>query len=440
VYLRLADRIGVDIMQGRFAPGQVLMSNKVLSARYGVNRRTLVKALDELTDRRVIETLGRRCRVAGAQPRPGYGMMWLVTATGEDGAVSTTGPRTEQLIVALERCCGRASCRMEVLGYDRQMARFRPSAAAVQALHSGLTGPPPLGFAVLNNMDWGRTPTRETNLLRVLKQLLPLGRPVSLIDEGGGIDVSGALYKSRTMRCLRTASLTAGEAAGRFLIERGHRCVAYLSAVHGSDWSRQRLDGLVKAFSAAGLGDGVVCCVHVKASTPRDYQTREFDFSPHRVKLLTPLLRDDPDHPDSLVARTLIEMPSNTLLLPRELVVLQKPVRELAARALDCAGVTAWVAAHDVEAFICQDFLKEQGVAVPDQVSLVGFDNMPEAFTRGITSYDFNVDALAAAAVNHVLELPLMERHGAAAPIDIEGWFVERGSLHSLAVRAAVNP
>jgi hypothetical protein len=71
-------------------------------------------------------------------------------------------------------------------------------------------------------------------------------------------------------------------------------------------------------------------------------------------------------------------------------------------------------------------------VRAPGPLSLISFDNTAESFARGVTSYDFNVDALARAAVHHVLGLPAMPGVGSTTPLDIEGWFVERDSLRSL--------
>jgi DNA-binding LacI/PurR family transcriptional regulator len=73
-------------------------------------------------------------------------------------------------------------------------------------------------------------------------------------------------------------------------------------------------------------------------------------------------------------------------------------LRPLFDQALQAPGVTAWVAANDETALECLDYLDEHAVEVPRRISLIGFNDSPEAFLRGISSYNFN-----AAAVMHAM-------------------------------------
>jgi DNA-binding LacI/PurR family transcriptional regulator len=56
------------------------------------------------------------------------------------------------------------------------------------------------------------------------------------------------------------------------------------------------------------------------------------------------------------------------------------------------------VAANDETALECLGYLDEHAVEVPRRISLIGFNDSPEAFLRGISSYNFN-----AAAVMHAM-------------------------------------
>jgi len=60
--------------------------------------------------------------------------------------------------------------------------------------------------------------------------------------------------------------------------------------------------------------------------------------------------------------------------------------RAAAATLLNTGDVTAVVASSDVMALACLSQAKEQGVHVPQQLSVVGFDDVPEAGLRDLTT------------------------------------------------------
>jgi DNA-binding LacI/PurR family transcriptional regulator len=78
-------------------------------------------------------------------------------------------------------------------------------------------------------------------------------------------------------------------------------------------------------------------------------------------------------------------------------------------------------------AFTLLDFLREEGVAVPAKVSVVGFDDSPVALLLDLTTYNFNFPGIAAAMVHHVLG-GVSALHGTKGPVEIEGYVVERQS------------
>ncbi|HDS1699024.1 MAG: LacI family DNA-binding transcriptional regulator [Gammaproteobacteria bacterium] len=60
--------------------------------------------------------------------------------------------------------------------------------------------------------------------------------------------------------------------------------------------------------------------------------------------------------------------------------------REAASTLLRESGVTAVVASSDVMALACLSKAEEEGVAVPGQLSVIGFDDVPDAAPRGLTT------------------------------------------------------
>ena len=71
---------------------------------------------------------------------------------------------------------------------------------------------------------------------------------------------------------------------------------------------------------------------------------------------------------------------------------------------------------------------------MPEQLSLVGFDDTPEALYNGLTSYSFNPKAVVRTLVDLVLASPArLRREGRVAPLEVPGFVSERRSTAAVA-------
>jgi DNA-binding LacI/PurR family transcriptional regulator len=87
------------------------------------------------------------------------------------------------------------------------------------------------------------------------------------------------------------------------------------------------------------------------------------------------------------------------------------------------------VGANDNVALECMDWLQRRRIAVPQQVSVIGFDNSLPAFHHGLSSYSFNESAVIHAMVEHALSAakgPSAKGH--SRPVEIDGYVVSRRS------------
>ena len=91
-------------------------------------------------------------------------------------------------------------------------------------------------------------------------------------------------------------------------------------------------------------------------------------------------------------------------------------------------GDTAWVCSDDYEALCALDFLKRTKVAVPEKLSVVGFNNSLPALTANLTSYDHNSEAIMAAMLNYIVRPHSLGAFQRSKIIDFEGFVVSRGS------------
>jgi DNA-binding LacI/PurR family transcriptional regulator len=104
-------------------------------------------------------------------------------------------------------------------------------------------------------------------------------------------------------------------------------------------------------------------------------------------------------------------------------------------KALADRSITAWVAANDTVAVHALAFLQEKKVRVPDDISLIGFDDTLEAFKNGLTSYNFNIEVIARRMLNHILDSarePSKQPRGTDS--EVEGCMVERRTLRARTV------
>jgi DNA-binding LacI/PurR family transcriptional regulator len=114
---------------------------------------------------------------------------------------------------------------------------------------------------------------------------------------------------------------------------------------------------------------------------------------------------------------------------------LQSTRREFAALepalrlSLSDRRTTAWVACNDPTALMCLDFLASQGMAVPGEMSVVGFDDMTMAFVNNLTSYNFNSRAVMHAMVRWIIAPQLVERLGRGGDVvQVAGYVSRRGT------------
>jgi DNA-binding LacI/PurR family transcriptional regulator len=105
-------------------------------------------------------------------------------------------------------------------------------------------------------------------------------------------------------------------------------------------------------------------------------------------------------------------------------------MREVFDRALRSRGATAWVGLSDTCALAAQHYLQAQRVRVPEEISLVGFDNGTEAFCNGLTSYDFNPPGAVEAMLGHVMQFQgaRARRGQSQGMVEVPGTIMVRGT------------
>jgi len=254
------------------------------------------------------------------------------------------------------------------------------------------------------------------------------GRPVAVLDETGALPMLDAL---RAHPCVRVytvcSSRDAGIAVGNHLLSSGRHSVVYLSPVGASKFCRLRYDGIVQAYEEAGYAGRVrryALKEHeafrpiLDAALQRNRAFRAADKAIRRLERVV-------EQGDGWDSDLLYAYYSRTYLMRRAMQMSMGPLFEQALRETDA---TAWVGMNDCAAMIAMGFLRARGIDVPGRIGVVGFDNTFEAFSHGLTSYDFNMPALVRAMLDHILRPPSGPGTTPLPPLEVSGEVFVRGS------------
>jgi DNA-binding LacI/PurR family transcriptional regulator len=101
--------------------------------------------------------------------------------------------------------------------------------------------------------------------------------------------------------------------------------------------------------------------------------------------------------------------------------------------ALAQGSLTAWVCANDFIASLAADFLAHHKIRVPEDISIIGFDDSPEATRLGLTSYDFNIPGLVRSIIGCILRPSAFATYWREDRVAPEGFIVIRDSCASAA-------
>ena len=394
-WLSVADRMEQEVLRGQLPPDSPLPTVKELARQHGVAARTVRSALAELQRRRSIAPHGRGYRVRAARAGRPHGVIALI-ARGSGGTLHTVTPRTQDHLRTLERSCSRAGVALEALSHDTFLDFARTSDRGQPVLEALASGRPLLGV-----MLWTVGLAAHPDVPRLVRRLLGLGRPVAVLDEGamlGSRNLAGV--RGRLKVIAMATSSAAGVDVGRLLLSQGHRRVAYICTGSGDP----RYTGLAAAFRSAGIPQAVSLFSSSDIGGPGSSHAADL-----RNVVDAMLASDDP-----WVARRQEDQSVQNLRFEIDRFLQDTRRREsllpLFGRVLADKGITAWVGYNDAIALDCLNHLRSIGVVVPQQLSVVGFDDGPAASLHKLTSYNFNGDAAVHGLVNHILRPPARRR------------------------------
>lgn len=420
----VADAITRDILTGRHRGATVLPSVKELCAGYHASYQTVRKALDHLCETGVVVRRAKRYQVPGYTAAAGRNRLLLI-ARGHYSRI--TGPQltmfntaTVEQLRTLERECATRNMQLQIMPVYYKGLRGNllgghalPRALATLEQDTSLLG----------TMVWLHS--THANLFEpIFNALIRSGRPFASLGDSDKYRELTVPIRTRTGQSFVFADdYRCGQAVGNLLVSRGHRRVAFVSIFEQSTWSSRRLEGLREALkTATGDPDAVRPFIQKAPSSVLSYGFEASERALSEMKLTgPPAFADGFRH-----VKDAIIMNANRVWSWAAREEERESVAPMLDRAL-ASGATAWVAANDHVALFCLHHLRAVGKRVPRDVALVGFDDLSEATTLGLTSYNFNTPAIIHAMVEHIAQ-PDYKPRDLNRPTMVDGYVTVRGT------------
>lgn len=356
-----------DILSGRLPWGERIPSLKSLMGRYGASYRMLRRALEILAAEGALVRHRRSYRVRDRYPKRNQ-IMYLFAGVHLQNRPSPVHLHT------LEQECARTNLRLVVA---RQRWQGRRLVFDREDLFTADRLADTIGFMVWTiGYD-------EQRCVELLGQLSRYRKPLAILDERHGYHRRRIPFAGRHVRCVVLAVREdEGETMGRYLLDRGHRRVLYVN--HDlTEGHPPRLAGIRAVYTRAGLPGAVL-----EASLSEPVVAQQGPGSAHLSGIDTGTFDQE----------------------------------------IDREPVTAVVGYNDTVALAALNRLRQRHIAVPERISVVGFDDSHAASLAELTSYNFNHQGAIKLLVGHVITGP-GGRTGDSGLVDrIEGYVTERAS------------
>jgi hypothetical protein len=267
---------------------------------------------------------------------------------------------------------------------------------------------------------------------KILRHLTLFKKPVAVLDVVGGWELSSRIANNDNIQLFTaTTSVTPPSEVGRFLLSLGHTSVAFISPFHKAHWSRCRFDGIKQTFDDAGFPGNVFPFVYDHYSYQWNYLQEE-QADVNDIKTLIADYNKGQSPIDSEIFRKFANI---RYAISRYLTEWNCATGEiyhrmlpLFERALSNKTITAWVMANDYAAMLAVDFLREKKVRIPENLSIISFDNTPGAVEYQLTSYDFNHSGIISMMLNYLIRPSIIPQAQRDKTIGIEGTIIERRS------------
>jgi DNA-binding transcriptional regulator YhcF (GntR family) len=416
-------RLKRDVLTGRFPVGHPLPSFKELQGQYDVSYPTLKKALETLSSEGIIRPFQRVYSVPALSKSESTARIVAIGCGWEDGTL-WIDHQDKNYFRILESECIQSKISLDIVVYCRLDGRLCFIDTITRKPYD-LSGDNILSIMVIV-ANLGIQPEE------VLQNLVGLKKPIAVLDVVGGWEVSSRTANNYYLRFFTvTTSEFPPRQVARHLLTLGHTDIAFVSPFHKALWSIRRGDAIRDTYRDAGQPDSVHFHVLDDYAFQWDF-LQENGNNQEEVQALVAAYDRWQKYADSeffrkfghisySISRYLTEWNCATGEIYHRMVPLFK-------QALQDKAVTAWVMANDYTATLALDYLKEKKVRVPEDLSIISFDNTLDAMENHLTSYDFNLNGIVSIMLRYALRPSSVSPSPGKSVIEAEGAIVERRS------------
>ncbi len=417
LWLKLKAQIRKDILTGRFVPGEALPFIKELQYRYDVSFATIKKALESLESDDTIRSRGKGYIVPSLTSADRNDRIVAIGCGWEDAKI-WSDHQDKLSFRLLEAECIQKKIGLDIAVYFHQNGRLRYIHSATR-LPYNLRNDALLGIAyIVANL--------EIDPADILRELVAFDKPIAVLDVVGGWSVPDSLRRHHAIRFFTvTASFHPARQIARYLLNLGHIKVGFFSPFHKGAWSQLRLEGVTDIFRDAGITDGVTPFV----LNTYAYQWEFIHHSDNKEDIRAFFEQYEPGKSrlkfsgkGGMISYSISKYLTEQNCATGEIYQKMLP---LFTRALSDRNITSWIFANDFAATLALDFLKTAGRSVPQDLSVIGFDNSLDAMEYQLTSYDFNTTGIINAMIRYIISPSIFPMQ---TVIEAEGTIIERRS------------
>ncbi|MCU0608193.1 MAG: substrate-binding domain-containing protein [Chitinispirillaceae bacterium] len=424
------ERLKRDILTGKYSAGESLPSMKELQFEYSTSYPTLKKALSALSGEGLITASRRSYAVPVLSKSESTARIVALGCGWEDGTL-WIDYQDKNYFRFLESACIKSRIALDIVVYCRRNGRLvfidtvtgKPYDLARDAVISVMVIVANLGIP----------------LDEVIAALAGINKPIAFLDVIGGWKVPSWISGRPDRRFFSvTASKMPPRLVGQYLLNLGHTNIAFVSPFHKAHWSILRFEELREIFRDAGYPEGVHPFTLDQYAFQWDYLQEDHNNT-EDVQTLVAAYDKWKNHADSEIFR---KFGNIRYSISKHLTEWNCASGEIYhrmtpqfKRALENRKITAWVMANDYAATLALDYLKEKGVRVPEDISVISFDNTRDAMENQLTSYDFNPQGIISVMLQFALRPSRVPSPANRRVIEIDGAIVERRSTPRLSVK-----
>jgi DNA-binding LacI/PurR family transcriptional regulator/DNA-binding transcriptional regulator YhcF (GntR family) len=454
---RIRDQVERDIISGHFGLAGKLPLLKELQSRYGVCFRTMRRILGELEKDGIVKSSGKGYMLPGTAAKTLREYIVFITCKGHYSQGSALNHQHNRIVNLFENECMRFGIQLEIVEMD-----FYDSAESRRAALALKNSEHLLGIVL--DVWWYDPPDYQRSYLDVLARVAGFKKPLAILDEISNFNLPTEYEGNSRLQVYRIQGKKAGEQMARYLLGLGHQSVVYISSLHQAAWSHDRYDGVLAQFSRAGFGAGVHICgdeYHLPlefllaASGLTDTEVGRIIAAGRTISQAKDLTKNWQEFkkqaPDKITGdmqidayfRVSFKAVANIMQSDIDPAILGEigdaalsaigaqafgySLRPLLQQAIQYHNATAWICATDWTALSAKRFLGERHIQVPEQISIVGFDNIPvEALEHRLTTFDFNAMGFIRRMLNFIVRPPKPRGPYRHAIIEVEGTIMQR--------------